>query len=681
MGSDRHSQASSNGEPFQNEGHVRTEPTGTYTDAQNSQGVPQTEVCQQAEDDHAAAAPQPDPDFVISEPYRYFLLVVGSVGCLLASLSYTFGLFSMTMMRMGGLNMTQVTTVGTVMLVFSYFTLPYAFVMDYFGPKPVLVIGTILLPLGCLLMALTFNGNIQATTATFSVFMGIMGGGCIVFDIGTVVAVLSWFPTYRGPVVAIMKTFAGLGSAIVGTLQHAFFDSYPAGFFFLLMAMSLVFGLFCVFSMRLPPYHLTAYQNKHLSEEEKVPLKATMVLFLRKSPCRRRAAIALCFIVFLIIFLPLQSALVSYCHLGKGPKIAFAVVVIAACAFYPVICLPLRCLGGMETPEELEEKKRKKELARRLKREEEMRQNDVGNDDGDARALEAAPEVKKDDLDYISPMYQGTFVQNLLTFRLWAIFLVCFSIIGAQLVIIFHYTFICAALRGKPTDENFKTLLATLNGVGSAIGRLLLSGLEMWSQRRPPEQRIPITASLFFPLGFTILGLVFYLVLPGDGLALGHFVMALGNGTAAAAAVLVFRGVFAKDPATHYNFGFLAAMVSAILLNRVAYAEWYAFKMKKYTGSTCFKKECVLMPLLLMLGLNVASLIGSIYVHWDYATYCRQVLKERAEARAAAAALSTEPQPNQADAEINGYIGKDVDEGSEDSSDVVVGAEAPQRRD
>lgn len=589
-------------------------------------------------------------DYKISEPYRYLLLVSGSIGCFLASYSYTFGLFVNAMTSHIGHSMADIATVGTVMLVFSYFTLPYAFLFDAYGPTPVLIVGTILLPLGSLLLALTFDGVIPQTTVNFCVFTAIMGGGSIVFDIGNIVSVMSWFPTYRGPVVAVMKSFAGLGAAVLGCLQLAFFsrEDQTASLFYVMMVIGLLAGGLTIFIMRLPPYHIPSKVMEKLSEEEIEDRHSTKQIFMKKAPCKKRFYIALGFVVFLVFFLPLQTCLIVFLDLDTAWKTTFAAIVIAALFIYPIFCLPIRIFGGME--------------------EDQVQLHSLHHA---PHNLEEEQQEVLEDLDFIAPQYQTTFVEGLATIRLWCIFAACFAIVGSQLVVQYYYVFIAMALQGKPTDEHFKALLATLNGVGSAIGRLFLAWFEWWSQDRPPKERIPITSCLFFPVFFTLMGLILWIVLPGKALAVGHFIMALGNGSAAAAAVLVFRCIFAKEPAKHYNFAFLASLVAAILLNRVAFAEWYEKQSYEYTISACFgpvenggeeppamemkpgisqeectapnvwineynthqqvcmEKKCVLMPMILMIGLVALSVLAALYVHIEYKKYCKDIIAAR----------------------------------------------------
>lgn len=589
-------------------------------------------------------------DFRISEPYRFFLLVVGSIGCLLASLCYTFGIFAHEVQAMGGFGMTDMASITTSMLVFSFFTLPYAFIFDYFGPKPVLCVGTVMLPLGSLLVGLIFNGSIAPTLTNFCIFVAIMGGGCIVFDIGTVVCVLSWFPVNKGPVVAIMKSFAGLGAAIVGTFQLAFFENDTAGFFFLLMGMALALGTFCIATMVLPPYHLTASQVKNLCQEEKNARHMTKHLFLTQRATVFRMAISFAFVIFLVIFLPVQSILIVYAGVGNGAKIAFACIVITSLVLYPVFALPLPFFGGMDTENMLTAAESDPatiaaDLAARTGAKQEH---------GPCTASGEEAELEEEivgDLDFTAPQYQTTFAQSLLTFHLWAVFIVCFAVIGAQLVIVLNYMYIVLALGGKAKDKKFFTLLNTIHGVGSAIGRLLLAGFEMWSQNRPAEKRVPITLALFMPVIFTTLGLAFYF-LPGEALMVGHFFNAVGNGCAAAAAVLVFNTIFAKEPAKHYNFGFLAAMVSAILFNRVAFAEWYHSQVDilhfpEVINGVCFAKRCVVMPLALMVGINIFAVLCAVYVHWHYSRFCRDVLAQRHAALDEQELFVTEGEPRE----------------------------------
>lgn len=569
--------------------------------------------------------------YQISEVERYVMLLCGSVACFLASYSYAFGLFASTMSQQIGHDMTTIATVGTVMLVFSYFTLPYAFLFEMYGPTPVLIIATVLLSVGCLLLALMCDEHISPSTLKYCIFTAIMGGGSIVFDLGNIVSVMSWFPIHRGPVVAVMKSFAGLGSAVLGCWQLAFFgnNDQTGNLFYLMMGIAIFGGVLTISVQRLPPYHIPTRVMAKMSAEEIEDRLSTKVLFMKKPTAVRRLYYALGVVIFLVFFLPIQTCIVTFGSLEDAWKIAFAVVVMVALAIYPAFCLPVRWFGGMDEEEQVHEEGHAHE-----------------------HTLEEDQQEVLDDVEYIAPQYQTTFAEGLCTLRLWCIFASCFTIVGSQLVVGYYYVFIAMALRGEVTDEDFRALLASLNGVGSAVGRLFLAWYEHWSQNRAPEDRQPITACLLFPSVFTMVGLILWIVLPGKSLAVGHFVLALGNGSGAAAAVLIFRGIFAKEPAKHYNFAFLSSMVAAVVLNRVAFAEWYSKESYHYFSDetyelvkekyeslgevpphntlVCMKKRCVLMPMILMIGLIAISTVGTVYLHVEYALYCKDILAARA---------------------------------------------------
>ncbi|ORC84510.1 uncharacterized protein TM35_000441660, partial [Trypanosoma theileri] len=224
----------------------------------------------------------------LSEVKRFTIVGVAIFGCICASFAHFFNLFSGELQKEYSLSQRDLSTISTVGTVFCFFTLPYGFLYDYFGPVPIFCISATMFPLGALLLALSFNGFIYGTVARLSVFNAILNIGTIMFDFGCQMTLLSIFPSSRGAIVAIGKTFNGLGSPIVGTIQLAFFDNHPDHFFYFLMVLVVVVSLSCMYFLRLPPYHLTGYQQSHLSEQEKTKRLATRAQYLRqKTPVPR----------------------------------------------------------------------------------------------------------------------------------------------------------------------------------------------------------------------------------------------------------------------------------------------------------------------------------------------------------------------------------------------------------
>lgn len=80
--------------------------------------------------------------------------------------------------------------------------------------------------LGTTLLSLCFTNHITGNVVRLSVFYAMLMLGGSLFDTIACVGVLSHFPTRRGAVIAQLKTFIGLGSAIVGSLYTAFFTEH-----------------------------------------------------------------------------------------------------------------------------------------------------------------------------------------------------------------------------------------------------------------------------------------------------------------------------------------------------------------------------------------------------------------------------------------------------------------------
>ncbi|KAF8297216.1 putative protein associated with differentiation 4 [Trypanosoma cruzi] len=140
----------------------------------------------------------------------------------------------------------------------------------------------VLFPLGALMFALSFRGTIEGSVVRLSVFNGMLTLGCTLFDLAYMMTIMSHFPISRGPVVAILKSYIGLGSAIVGSIQLAFFDGRPDHYFYFLMVLFLVTGAAGFLFVLLPSYHLTGYEEKRLGIEEKQRRLARKSVYLRQ---------------------------------------------------------------------------------------------------------------------------------------------------------------------------------------------------------------------------------------------------------------------------------------------------------------------------------------------------------------------------------------------------------------
>ncbi|GET86679.1 major facilitator superfamily, putative [Leishmania tarentolae] len=552
----------------------------------------------------------------VSEARRYGLLTLATFAMICASTSYAFNLFSGSLRDKYNFDSRQMSTINTVGMVFAYFLLPYGTIYDYLGPLPVYVIGCVLASLGLLLMGLTFQGVIAGSVVRFCVFNALLSLGSQLFDLATVVTMLSIFPTRRGWVVALLKTMMGLGSAIIGSMRTGFFLDTPANYFYFLVGMVLVTGLCCIAVMRLPSYHLTGYQQSHLGDEERSARGARVAAYLTQEPPMWRFYLSIAVVLVLVVYLPTTSSLAAFTSVSKTQHtlLAFAIVTVIMTSCFLLMLAPCPWLDRLTTA-----KPRDDEL------------------DQDVEVLT--------DIDYIAPQYQTTFLQSCCTASLWCILWTMFCGVGAEFVIIFNASPIFSALTETPKlDTTVSALLTVLNGTGSALGRLVMSAFEGYTQKRKAEDRMPITIAFFVPTTLIILSMVLFLVLPGRWLLVAFAVASLGNGFCASVTILVLRTIYAKDPAKHYNFGYNALWISAILLNRLLYGEWIAAQADKQGRKVCLGRKCVLMPLLVMIGMNVTALLSDVYLHVRYCRFSRRVLAERRSLReGVAAAGSSEP--------------------------------------
>ncbi|EPY25789.1 hypothetical protein STCU_00928 [Strigomonas culicis] len=576
------------------------------------------------------------PHKKVNEKHRFALLYLGLMGMLCGAFgSYTFNLVSGAFQTKYGLNQRDLTTITTTGTVIGYVMLPYSFVYDYFGPLPIAVLSAFVFPLGALLTALSFQGVIVGTTVKLCVFYSFMNVGTSYYDLSSCVTILGYFPGDRGAVIALLKTFIGLGSAIIGSLYQGFFKGEPGPFFYFLMAIAFTVGVLSSIFMRHPAYELTGYEESHLPEEEKARRVDEKGPYLKQRPPMWRFYYGFGVIIFLIAFLPTASALVNYLDLNEKYRFGFAFVSTVSLASFAVIAIPFPKRGNAE-----------REGAAAVTASEPLNESEHA-----AYAEEAAPGKSKEavvaevflspedtgrlsqqvpdtEIDYIAPQYQTSFLRNLLTVELWALWWTIFCISGTMDVITNNASYIFASLAGRETSDDTRNLLTVLNGVGSGTGRLFMALLEYQTQRRAPEKRIPLTVALFIPTTLVIITLVLLLSLPRDALPLPYVVAAFGNGFLAASMILVTQTIYAKDHAKHYHFCFFATAMASIALNRYMYGEWYTVHN---TGQEdyCTHRVCVQTPLLVLLGLCVSAFGSNMIVHVTYRRFCNKILEER----------------------------------------------------
>ncbi|GET91328.1 hypothetical protein, unknown function [Leishmania tarentolae] len=579
----------------------------------------------------------PTATITINEPKRFFMLLIGVSACICASISYVYNLFSGHLQEKYNLTQKQMSVITTMSNILGLVVFPLAGLYDYYGPRPLFMIGMTMLPLGGVLFGLAFADAVDGSVVRFTIFSTFLGVGTAMFDIAGLMTILSVFPSSRGAVIAVMKTFIGLGSAIFGAIQLGFFENNTTGFFYFLSAYAAFVGFLCVLFVKLPPYQLTGYEEKWLTEAQKAKRLSSKKAYLEKVPSPRRFKYGFVLVSLLIVFLPVQSTVVTYMQLGHTYKVAFALITIGVLAIYCIIAIPLRWLdvGSTDILEQLPEEDETEEgatavapgcrmtAAQRLS----MRINTTRTSIAEQAIFNAA---RIDEAAHIAPQYQTSFWESVCTLKLWALGYSLFSICGTQMVIIVNARFVYAAASETPMTQEVASLLTVLNGAGSALGRILMSIFEVWTQKRKPEERIPLTIALFIPSLIVLAASLLLLFVQKEWLLIPFALTALGNGFSAASIVLVMRTLYAKDVANHYNCMSLSSLAGSVLLNQMLYGNWYTNEAKKQGGNICIGRQCIFVPFAIMSGLLFTSLFSDLYVHLQYKSFCDEVLAERA---------------------------------------------------
>ncbi|EPY28714.1 hypothetical protein AGDE_10319 [Angomonas deanei] len=585
----------------------------------------------------------------INENMRFALLTLGCFSIVCTSFgSYTFNLVATDILDRYHWGQRESTVISTCGMVVGYVVLPYSVLFDFFGPLPIAIISIFIFPLGSLLVALCFQGVIVASVVKLCVFYSFMNIGTSYYSLMCIQSLLYYFPTRRGETVALLVCMMGVGSSMTSSLYAAFFVDRSSFFYFLMVYAVIISVLNCIF-MRFPKYHVGGFEARRITPEEKERREKMKGPYLSQEPPMVRFYYGLGLVITVIIYTTVTSAVINAKKIKEPHRLVpFASVTVVLWAAFSLILVPFekapaffrkvlrrqvgsdRHEGSSEEPvyaEPAYEDPTKKEV-----QEVTLAQPLDGLSGGDF-VMEELATVKhtETEVDFIAPQYQTSFWRNLLGPNLWCLLWTLFVVKGTELMIMTNASYIYAALAGEKTSLNTRVLLNVLNGIGSACGQLAMSGLEVWIHKRPVEKRPPITIALFIPSVSVIITVVLFLVLPKKALPLPYVLSAMGNGFLTAITVLVPRTLYAKDPAKHYNFLFLATAIAVIVLNRFLYGEWYTHAAKGVTE--CHKRVCVQVPLIVCVCISTTAFITNLILHFRYAAFCRAVLKERAVLR------------------------------------------------
>ncbi|KAG5474103.1 hypothetical protein CUR178_04214 [Leishmania enriettii] len=582
------------------------------------------------------------------------------------------------MVEMFNFSSSDLTTITTIGAVIGFATFPFGMLLDYAGPVPVLICATLLTTVGSTLYGLAFEGVIHGSVVLFAVFCAIMNLGCSCFDTGSLMAVLGSFPLTKGPVVAIMKTFTGLGASILALINYSFFRNAYSHYMYFMTCLIVFMGVVAIIFIRFPPYHIVDREKARVPEKMQVRRRLTERAYLTQFPPMARFYLGFGIMISLVVYLTVQSFCVAYANPSDSARMGNTIVTIVLISAFGLIAAPLRFLGGMEKesskdlpdyPEGevvslehddeervlksnvVEMTQREKELSDRLVPQTAFQEIRSANDEktwwrSASERIEVADQgvVEDRSLDAVllygrDPQYQTTFLQSLKRPDIWLCFWNALATWGSGIVITFNSAQIYRALANDIYETKTNTMYSAIISVASALGRLTMGIFEFMLSRRPPDSRPVIT--IVFPVSSTcmVIGIIFLLALPleSKAIVIGFFFDSFGNGFSWACTALTVHSVFAKDIGKHYNFMYVGAFIAVIALNRFGYGENYDRQAKLNRAADlaagrapiyprCAGKKCLTASMIILLCVNATAIIGSTWFHLRYRSF---VLKQR----------------------------------------------------
>lgn len=603
------------------------------------------------------------PEHADSFP-RFTLLVCSMFCSIVVSSLYAYSLLSSQMSNVYKYSQTDITTVSTVGIVVGYFTFPFGFIYDYCGPKYIFVLGTLLLSIGFIIFGLIFDNHVTHSVMLMSVMNAVITLGSSLFDMGTVLTLLSWFPLDRGPVVACVKTATGLGSSLLSVLYNAYFHNDNSLYMYFLAALSIVIGVISVFLFYLPPYHMTGRRMKQYTAEDHKFAKDFKSVYMQVRAPLKRFVVAYTIIVALIVAVLTSSIIFVFkTNVTASQRVPASIVILILYALFTVVAFPSKWLdtqpagydrlnienvADKDTTTKAERNDKtthdsSDELAVR-----DQQPEDEEEDDHDVcveaelsslrtrkqivRALHQIVEEEK-----LSPQFHTGFFRNVRRPSLFCLWIAGFCVSGATNVITMNVTQIYYAAAESSANTTLPALYVALNSVGSALGRLVMGFLEVYTQSRPAEKRTPITVFYAVPPALCVAACALILFIPPSGLLLPVLLGGGALGFYAAAEVLVVRAIFSVDVAKHYNSLFFFEMLAVIFMNSLLFGTLMTKNSKTVNGNTaCLNRQnCLRTSFLVLLVLSAIGFVGTVWLNVSYISFARQEYARRRERRLA----------------------------------------------
>ncbi|EKG06698.1 hypothetical protein TCSYLVIO_002189 [Trypanosoma cruzi] len=572
---------------------------------------------------------------LVDDLFRMRMLMAGVYLGIGISSTYGFSIFTDHLRHKYGYSQSDITTISTVGNCVGYCSFLAGMLFDYAGPMVVLPLGGLLGCLGFVLFGLTFDGYVVSNPSVihFSIFNAILYLGCPSMDVSSVMPLMLQFPLERGFVVLIMKTFNGLGTAVLMAYFNGWFkaansdqpeDNNYSGYAYFVGGQILLCSLIGTYFTRLPMYFPCSWRKKRLSSEEAAEREKTLDLYMSQQAPMRRLRIGVMLVVAMLIFSTTQSIATAYVDTSHVGYLAISIVAVLLMASFSVIAMPFQFLGRYTPvcPTHMEGIGNATTGLEHERTGETICEGAVA-DGNDLRAnVVAVP----------APQYSGSFWSHLLTVDLWAVWLACFGMWGTGTVMQMNAAQIYRSKNNGKFDTRTLTLYVAIMSVGSAAGRMAMGYLDMNLSALQRAGKTRTLTTIALPIGPLLLvaAYLFFAVLPGSALLLPFLLGAMGNGVGWGVGVIALRMMYSEDIGKHYNFCFTSGAVATIALNRFMFGEMYdAEARRRGEFPSCNHPRCVRNQMFILLAVNVVATLAAALVHWRFSRFTRARLDER----------------------------------------------------
>jgi hypothetical protein len=513
-----------------------------------------------------------DNDKII-EPARFAIVAAGVLVAINVSATYAFGLLTEELIVRFGFDQSDITTVSTVGTCFGFLSYPAGLLFDNFGPSLVLAVATSLSVSGMLLFSFIFSGYVPGSLVNVAVANALLSIGCSWQDVSSLMPSVLHFPLDKGSVIAIQKTFMGLGSTILSLYHQALFDGQQSEYTLYVAVMIAVHGLVGLGIITTPGYHVSLWRARRLSKEEHAEKHLLYGrLYQTQVGERTRFRIGFALLLVAVVLLATISFVQAYVQLASQGKIALAGISFLISISFFFLALPRTSNSAVE-----------------------------------ASLIPSSSSLLHDHANnqwIVTPFRRSILACPVL----WLMFWTSLCTWGPGIVVISNSTQIFTAINNGEKDSRQCTLVVALMGLFSALGRIAAGASEQLLSRNGKPMLLVYSVA---PLA-TILSMTLFLSVDAQFALPPFAVMSFGFGFSWACTILIVRQTFAIDVAQHYNFCFFGGAFSTVILNRVLFGPRFDEEARsQHTYPMCSGHSCFSVTFFIILVLAVSSAITS----------------------------------------------------------------------